>query len=274
MTLKDGIKLDTAGGITTLRFRALDSCAHGFSTRTGGVSSVPFSSLNMGFNRPEPRENILENYRRFCSANGLDFHSLVLAAYAHGTNVEKVEKSDMGRGIDPDLPPLPDCDGIVTNDPDVTLLTLHADCLAYFVFDPVHRAIGLAHAGWRGTLGGVGRNVIESMRMHYGTDPKDCVVCIGPGICGDCYEVGDDVADEFEAEYGAGVVVRYEDRNPHIDITAASRLQFIRCGVPEASVHTAGLCTYESEELFFSYRRDGKIHGKTGAMCAYMRLRP
>ena len=264
---------DTKNGITTLRFASLSGCDHGFSTRAGGVSDTPFAALNMGFNRPEPRENIIENYHRFCAANGLEFESMVLAAYAHGTNVEVITKNDRGRGIDPDLPPLNTCDGLVTNDPDTVLLTLHADCLAYFVFDPVHQAIGLAHAGWRGTLGRIGRNLIETMSKNYGTFARDVLVGIGPGICGECYEVGEDVADSFEAEYGASVVTRFAESNPHIDITAASRLQFSECGVPAENISTADCCTHENESLFFSYRRDGKIWGKTGAMCAYMRLR-
>lgn len=265
----------TNGGIATLSFPDITAlgCNHGFSTRTGGVSGVPFDSLNMGFNRPEPRENILENYARFAKANGLDMNSFVLAAYEHGLNVEIVDSSDCGRGFLPDKPALPPCDGLVTDDPNVTLLTLHADCQAYFVFDPKHRAIGLAHAGWRGVLGRIGRNLITKMQNCYGSDPADIIVGIGPGICPRCFEVGDDVLRMFESEYGESVISgsKFPDKG-YVDLVLSSRLQFRDCGVPPHSIFDSGYCTYEHPEYFFSYRRDSKQWEKTGAMCAYMAL--
>ena len=263
---------DGVGIVTSRLFESLGVC-HGFTTRYGGVSEPPLDSLNLGFNRPESRETVTENYKRLCRAYDLNFDKLVLVSYVHGNNVREVTRADCGRGIKQDLPPLPDCDGIVTNDPEVVLFTLHADCSAFFLFDLKNKAIGLSHAGWRGTYGRIGQKLIEKMHECYGTDPCDVYAVISPCICGKCYEVEKKIGDMFVAEFNDEKIMR-EHENPekaYIDIRLAAEDGFLQAGVLPEHIGHIPCCTYERDELFYSYRRDGR--GKTGAMGAFLTLK-
>ena len=173
-------------GLYTLpSLERLSGFDHGFTARSGGVSEGYFASLNLSFSRPENRDNVMENFRIFCRAAEIPFDTMVMDNYEHGTNVIKVDRTDMGKGYL--LDPLPPCDGLVTNDPSVTLITGHADCMAFYFVDPVRRCIGLAHAGWRGALGRIGSRVVERMTQEYGSDPRDILAGVGPSICPDCF---------------------------------------------------------------------------------------
>ncbi|MEA5047766.1 MAG: peptidoglycan editing factor PgeF [Eubacteriales bacterium] len=242
---------------------------HGFSARGGGVSEGFFASLNLSFTRPENRENVMENYRRFCSAAGIPFETMVMDNYEHGTTVLCVDRRDAGKGYL--LDPLPGCDGLVTNDPAITLITGHADCMAFYFVDPVKRCIGLAHAGWRGALGRIGANVVETMQKRFGTDPKDVVACIGPSICPNCFEVGQNVAESFRAGFpNTPCVLDHFGERPHVDLWMVAARQFIDAGVLPEHISAFGVCTMETPRLY-SHRRD---HGNTGGMAAYLRILP
>lgn len=248
---------------------ALDCVQHGFSARSGGVSKGSFSSMNLSFTREEERENVLKNYALFCSANGIPVESMVLDSFEHGTTVLRVDRADCGRGYS--RPPLPPCDGLVTDDPAVTLFTGHADCMAFYAVDPVRRCIGLAHAGWRGALSRMGKNLIEKMVSEYHSDPGDIIAAVGPSICPDCFEVGDDVAELFSAAY-PGLDCRFyneKTHKAHIDLWRVAEQQFWEAGVLPAHIFLSGVCTVEDERLF-SFRRS---KGPTGGMAAFLRLK-
>lgn len=242
---------------------------HGFTARSGGVSEGFFSSLNLSFTRPENRDNVLENYRRFCRAAQIPFENMVMDSYAHETTVLCVDARDAGKGYLSD--PLPSCDGLVTNDPSVTLITGHADCMAFFVIDPVRRCIGLAHAGWRGALGRIGAKVVSALTEQFGSNPADLVVGVGPSICPDCFEVGQNVAEEFERAFpGLPCVLECAGERPHVDLWMVAAHQFFEAGVPPEHISLSGVCTMETARLY-SHRRD---EGRTGGMAAYLRILP
>lgn len=269
-SLKRGARLRFVNGIgiyTSPALSALDGFDHGFSTRTGGVSKGFFASLNLSFTRPENRENVMENYRLFSKAAGYPFDKMVMDNYAHETTVLKVNASDAGKGYLRD--PLPSCDGLVTNDPSITLITGHADCMAFYCIDPVRRCIGLAHAGWRGALGRIGTNLVGKMREYYGTDPSDVFACVGPSICADCFEVGRNVAEEFaDAFSDIPCVISREGEKAHVDLWMVACKQFTEAGVPIGHISLFDVCTMETP-LLYSHRRD---KGKTGGMAAYLRI--
>ncbi len=172
-------------GIYTLpAFSARPEIDHGFSARIGGVSKPPFTGLNLSFTHDE-RADVMENYRRFSRGAGFPEDSMVMDSYEHGITVLQVDRKDRGRGYTRES--LPACDGLITDDPEVTLITGHADCMAFYFFDPVKRAIGLCHAGWRGALGRIGGNVIAQMQKAYGSDPRDMLCGVGPSICPKCW---------------------------------------------------------------------------------------
>ena len=242
---------------------------HGFTARSGGVSEGYFASLNLSFTRPENRENVMENYRIFCRAAQIPFDSMVMDNYEHGTTVIRVDRADAGRGYLID--PLPACDGLVTNDPAITLITGHADCMAFYFVDPVKRCIGLAHAGWRGALGRIGARVVERMVSEYGSNPADIIAGVGPSICPDCFEVGDNVAAEFAQAFAdLPCVLPQEGARPHVDLWMIACAQFVEAGVLPEHISLFDVCTMTTPRLY-SHRRD---RGNTGGMAAYLRILP
>ena len=255
-------------GIYTLpALERLKGFDHGFSARSGGVSEGGFASLNLSFTRPEQRENVMENYRRFCRAAEIPFDRMVMDNYAHETTVLRVDAADAGKGYL--LDPLPSCDGLVTNDPSITLITGHADCMAFYVADPVKRCIGLAHAGWRGALGRIGAGVIAELTKHYGSNPADLIVGIGPSICPDCFEVGQNVAQAFaDAFPGLPCVLEIPGHRPHVDLWMVAVSQCLEAGALPEHISLFGVCTAQTPRLY-SHRRD---QGNTGGMAAYLRL--
>lgn len=260
---------DMGNEVGLYRLPSFESCKgidHGFTAKTGGVSTGPFASLNLSFTRPEQRENVMENYRIFAKAASIPWESMVMDNYEHGTTILRVDGNDCGKGYLFD--PLPSCDGLVTNDPSVTLITGHADCMAFFFYDPVKKAIGLCHAGWRGALARIGSNVVKQMTASYGSEPKDILAGVGPSICPRCFEVGDDVAEQFEEAFPS-CPLRGTNRKGKatVDLWQVALCQFTESGILPEHVELMGVCTMEDERLY-SYRRDGR----TGGMAAYLRL--
>ncbi len=255
-------------GIYTLPvFSAQAGIDHGFSARTGGVSGGEFASLNLSFTRSEDHDNVMENYRIFCRAAGIPVPSMVMDHYEHGTVVLPVTQADCGRGYTRE--PLPLCDGLVTADLGVTLMTGHADCMAFYFYDPVTRCIGLCHAGWRGALNRIGVNVVRTMRELTGADPKNILCGVGPGICPKCFEVGTDVAEDFSRAYPLCALIGQNERgNPTVDLWQVAVCQFAEAGIPYANMSLMGACTFEDLRLY-SHRRE---KGRTGGMTAYLRL--
>lgn len=238
--------------------------AHGFTARTGGVSQPPYTSLNLSFIHDD-RDKVLENYHRLACAAGFPEGSMVMDNYEHGTTVFIVGKEEVGKGHT--LPPLPPCDGLVTAEPGVTLITGHADCMAFFFYDPVKQIIGLCHAGWRGALGRIGSQVVKKM-CTLGSDPKDILAGVGPSICPKCFEVGEDVAQMFEQAFPNCPLRGVNEKgNPTIDLWQVALCQFMESGVLPEHVSLMGVCTRETDRLY-SYRREGR----TGGMAAYLRL--
>jgi len=267
-----GAKFRYVGGVGIYTLPAIERLAgfdHGFTAKSGGVSEGCFASLNLSFTRPENRDNVMENYRIFCRAAEIPFESMVMDNYEHGTTVLKVDRTDAGKGYLTD--PLPPCDGLVTNDPAVTLITGHADCMAFYFIDPVKRCIGLAHAGWRGALGRIGAKVVERMAAEYGSDPSDIIAGVGPSICPDCFEVGDNVAQEFAQGFpDLPCVLPRENARPHVDLWMIACEQFVEAGVLPEHISLFDVCTMTTPRLY-SHRRD---KGNTGGMAAYLRILP
>ena len=195
----DHMREVTKSGVTYLTFPVLDATGivtHAFSTRMGGVSEGWYSTMNFSFTRGDNREHVLENYSRMAAALGVDREKMVLTWQTHTTNIRVVSADDLGKGVVKDRD-YRDIDGLLTNMPGVTLVTFFADCVPLYFVDPKHHAIGLAHSGWRGTVNRMGEKMIHAMKQEYGTVPEDLICCVGPSICSDCYEVGEDVADNF-----------------------------------------------------------------------------
>ncbi len=228
-----------------LRIRELDDPAfvHGFSTLALGTVGLTHA--------PDPLP-VLASRRAFARAVGIGDQPLTTAGAVHGSTVAPVdEPKEVVQGVD----------GLITNSKGVALFATYADCYPIVLWDPVKRAAGLAHAGWRGTVAGVARAAVKGMHDEYGSDPGSLRAGIGPGICGRCYEVGGEVASQFDARFltsGSG------DRFL-LDLAAANRAQLEEVGVSD--VHVLGLCTKETDFLP-SHRRtpDGTRFGAIVAL--------
>lgn len=268
-------KINEKRGVEYLTFPFLERfpfAVHAFSTRVGGVSRGEFSSMNLCFGRGDPDENVRENYRRFCAAAGFDAASLVLSAQDHRTFVRRVGKNDRGVGIwkprDRES-----VDGLITNEPGVTLVTGYADCVPLYFVDARKRACGLSHAGWRGTAAGMGAATVRAMEREFGSRPEDLFILIGPSIGPCCFEVDSPVRDAFAALKVPDPSSLFTDDGNgkyHVDLWEANRRVLISAGVPEENIRISGLCTKCNGNLLFSHRASGE---KRGGLAAFLALR-
>ncbi|WP_442913760.1 peptidoglycan editing factor PgeF, partial [Lacrimispora sp.] len=206
---------------------------HGFSTKFGGVSQGKFATMNFTFTRGDNPKHVLENYSRMGKALGVDVNRMVLSYQTHTTNVRLVTEEDAGKGIIKERD-YEDVDGLITNVPGITLVTFYADCVPLYFLDPVHRAIGLSHSGWRGTVKRMGEVTVKKMAEAFGTKAEDVIACIGPSICKDCYEVGSEVAQEFmkgfDKKHWGNILSEKEDGKYLLDLWRANEIVLLGTG--------------------------------------------
>jgi YfiH family protein len=225
---------------------------HGFPERAGGVSTGLRASLNLGKRWGDDEQNVEQNRRLLAAHAGYDPEQLQATKHVHGTAVWKVGEPS---------PEPAEFDGLVTDRPGPVLGAFAADCIPIVFADPVARVIGAAHAGWRGTVGGVAANVVTRM-VELGASPSQICVALGPSIGPECFEVGPEVVEQFRAAFGdvPGMVVQGPKKD-HIDLRVASRAVLERAGIAPAHIDDRPPCTKCEAERFFSYRRDGKDGG-------------
>ena len=266
------MELTLPQGVGVLRFagwKDLDFVNHAFTTRIGGVSEGQFASMNLGFNRGDEENRVAENYRRFCAAAGFDPDSLVCGAQDHHINIRRVGKEQRGIGIwrEKDMDSI---DGLCTDDSSVTLVIYCADCVPLYFVDPEHHAIGLAHAGWRGTAAGMAKAMTERMALEFSTRPEALRVAIGPSIGKECFEVDEPVALEFLKLPQAEKFVTGPHRDKyHVDLWECNRQFLLSAGVKEEHITVGQVCTMCESDLIFSHR---KTRGQRGSNCAMLAL--
>lgn len=245
---------------------------HGFSTRKGGVSTGIFSSMNLNFKRGDDPDAVLENYRRMAAALNMRVEDMVLSDQTHTTNVRVITEEDRGKGI---LRPqdYSDVDGMITNVPGIVLVTSYADCVPLYFVDPVRKAIGLSHSGWKGTVGHIGQKTVWKMHEVYGSEPKDIVAAIGPSICQSCYEVSDDVAEAFRANFtadeAADILLDKGNGKYQLDLWKANWYVLTDAGILPEHLSVTDLCTACHPNLLWSHR---KTNGQRGGLSAFLSL--
>lgn len=244
---------------------------HGFSTRLGGVSQGCYASMNLSFTRGDDEAAVRENYHRIAKSIGVKCENMVLSQQTHTTNVRVVTEKDKGKGI---VTPLDytDVDGMVTNIPGICLVTFYADCVPLYFVDPVQKAIGLSHSGWRGTVGKIGKETIRKMEEQYGSDPKDILVAVGPSICKDCYEVSEDVILEFQKNfkerYWKDLFYRKENGKYQLDLWKANEIIFKESKILPEHIAVTNVCTHCNSEILYSHRTSGDRRGNLAAFLA------
>lgn len=245
---------------------------HGFSTRKGGVSTGIFSSMNLNFKRGDDPDAVMENYRRMAAALNMRVEDMVLSDQTHTTNVRVITEEDRGKGI---LKPqdYSDVDGMITNVPGIVLVTSYADCVPLYFVDPVRKAIGLSHSGWKGTVGHIGQKTVWKMHEVYGSEPKDIVAAIGPSICQSCYEVSDDVAEAFRANFtadeAADILLDKGNGKYQLDLWKANWYVLTNAGILPEHLSVTDLCTACHPDLLWSHR---KTNGQRGGLSAFLSL--
>jgi len=265
---------DKHDGVGVRRFESLeglDGVVHGVSTRAGGVSDGAFASLNVGLHVGDEAEAVVENRRRLCEAVGVPLGSLVAGAQVLGNAVAWVTEADRGRGATDQATALPDTDALITDSPGVSLLAFSADCPLIAIVAPQSRAIGLAHASRRGTLGGIAARTVRAMERLLRCDPAEMLAAIAPSIGPCCYEVGDEVvAETHRVLSDADRFVTRCDGRPHLDLWGANVAQLAEAGVPADQIELAGVCTRCNPDTYFSYRASG---GRTGRFALLLGMR-
>lgn len=251
-------------------FDALPYVRHGFSTRLGGVSTGIYESMNLSFTRGDDAAAVSENFRRFAKAVGVRAEDIVVSAQTHLTEVRRVGADDRGRGITRDRG-YTDVDGLITNEPYVVLCTQYADCVPLFFVDPVHHAVGMSHAGWKGTAAGIGAVTVRRMAEEFGTSPADLLCAIGPSIGPCCFEVDAPVWEVFAALPCADATCFTEDGGGkyHVDLWEINRRILMGTGVSPDHITVTDLCTRCHPDALWSHRATG---GKRGSLAGLIAL--
>ncbi len=277
-------------GVLYFTFPALSEIPfvlHGFSSRAGGVSEGVLSSMNLSFTRGDDPERVRENFRRIAGAIGFSPEDMVFSYQTHTTNVRVMTEKDRGKGWSRERD-YRDVDGMITDVPGLVLTGFFADCVPLYFVDPIHRAIGLSHSGWRGTVHDIAGNTVSAMRESFGTDPADLICAVGPSICQDCYEVSEDVIGEVRENYPKALwprlfheksrgtadassrACRTEYAKFQLNLWETCRQNLLRAGVLPEHIAVTDLCTCCNPDLFFSHRAS---HGKRGNLAAFIAIR-
>lgn len=258
-------------GVPYLTFPILDDTGlvvNGFSTKEGGVSEGKFATMNFTFTRGDNPDHVMENYRRMAAALGVDEKRMVLSYQTHTTNVRMITEEDAGKGIVRERDYM-DVDGLITNVPGITLVTFYADCVPLYLLDPVHKAIGLSHSGWRGTVNRMGRVTVQAMSEAYGSKPEDLIACIGPSICQDCYEVGGEVAEKFREAFDKKDWPELLEEKEHgkyqLNLWRANEIIFLEAGIRQERLQITDICTHCNPKHLFSHRTCGNERGNLAA---------
>lgn len=238
---------------------------HGFSTRLGGVSKGCWTSMNISITRGDDPEDVEINKERIAGAIGVHKEDFTYTHQTHTTNVARVMPEDKGRHF-------METDGLVTNVLGICLVTFYADCVPLFFVDPVKKAIGLSHSGWRGTVGKMGKVTVEKLVKEFGSDPKDILAAIGPSICQDCYEVSEDVIERFKEAFDASLweelFYKKENGKYQLNLWRANEAVFEEAGILKEHMAVTNLCTHCNPDLLFSHRTTGNARGNLSAFLA------
>jgi len=278
---------DIQNGLTALRFETLpgnrlDALV---STRTGGLSTGPYASLNLGLRVADDAPAVIENRRRFFEAYGLPLDRSVWCKQVHADGVTVVDAATVAvrpdgrqdRGAFDEDSIITDTDALVTNRVGVPLCVTLADCVPVVLYDAEHHAVGLAHAGWGGTVARITSRTVDVMRERYGTAPRALLSAIGPSIGPDHYEVGDDVIRRARAAHceDAGQILRNRaDGKALFDLWEANVIDLMAAGVPRKHIELSRISTVDNLDMFYSHRFETRgEHKQTGRFVTVAMLR-
>jgi len=238
-----------------------ENIIHFSSTRIGGVSSNILESLNLGYTVNDNPKSVTQNLDSLARSLGFEKDKMVSPKQTHSKNIGIVNSTK-------DI--FPDTDALITNKPGVCIFIRTADCVPILLYDPINKALAAIHSGWKSTIQKISKHTIELMQKEFGTEPKNLIAGIGPSIGPKVYEVGAEVADLFQKQFGMDhIVIPKKNSNKYLlNLWKVNKQILIESGMQESQIEIAEICTYANSELFYSARRDGVKTGRhaTGIM--------
>lgn len=245
----------------------LPGVVQGITTRRGGVSRPPYDSLNMGLQVGDSADDVRANRLRLWADLCFEEENVAMAEQVHGDAVALITQGGET--------PQAGADALITSTPGMLLMMLFADCVPIYIVDPLNRAVGLAHSGWRGTVANITGKTMQAMTSEFGSQPRACLAAVGPSIGGESYEIGRDVADQFRhmtsLRAGSAVFPRNEFTGTYtLNLRQVIYSQLLSAGFRADYIAVSDEDTYRNSREFFSYRRDG---ASTGRMAAFLGMR-
>lgn len=258
--------------LTFKHFENFDFLIHAFSTRMGGVSEGCYKSMNLSFSQGDKEESVEKNYNILFSVLGLNINKIAMTNQIHDNFIKVIKESDINSGeLKSNIHY--ETDGLITNVPGVALVTYHADCPAIFIVDPLRKVIGLAHAGWKGTVKEIAGNLVNSFVKNYNSLPQDLICAIGPAISGDCFEVSEDILPHFKSLNLDDKLYLVPSKIPgkaNVDLLEVNKQILVQSGVKESNIIKSDVCTKCYHDLLFSHRAMGKNRGTNAAIMSML----
>ena len=259
------------GYLTFKNLEKLGFLKHCFSTRLGGVSLGQYKSMNLSYSQGDEPKNVDENYRLFCDALGFNIEKLFITSQVHGSEIKCISENDIKPGSLNNRK-FAGVDGFITDVPGVVLATFHADCSAIFMADSVKKVVGVAHAGWKGTVKKIAKSLADKFIFKYGSSPENIICALGPAIGQCCFEVSVDILPEFEKLGIPQTYLKISDKNSgkaNIDLLEVNKQILLKEGLREENIVKSDVCTKCNHDLLFSHRA---TNGKRGGSAAFITL--
>ncbi|MFQ3545827.1 peptidoglycan editing factor PgeF [Halobacillus rhizosphaerae] len=247
-------------------FNNTENLIAGITTRKDGFSKPPFHSFNLGLHVPDEYSAVLKNRKQLAMDLNVPLTQWVMGEQVHQTKIKVITPEDLGKGVLDHDTAVKGVDGLITNIPDVLLTAFYADCVPLYFLDEQTRWIGIAHAGWKGTVQGMAQHMIEKFNK-LGADLSTLKMVIGPSIGFNQYEVDEQVINQVPAEFREEAAISLSEGKYLLDLKKLNQAIAVKAGLADDNISMTGYCTYEEEDLFFSHRRD---HGSTGRMLGYI----
>lgn len=251
-------------GLVFYKFDSFDDRAvdHAIFSRKGGSSKGPYASMNVGGTNGDDPNAVLANHEKLFKVFGRPYSSRFDVWQVHG---KTIVFGDAPRPPEKKHPP---ADGIFTDKPEVTLIMRFADCVPLVFHDPVQKVVGIVHAGWQGTLLRIGAEAVSAIQQHYGSVAADLRVGLGPSICGKCYQVGEEVRQQFLKAWGdeADQFFTKQDAGLYLDLWGANEWVLLQAGVKQ--IENSSFCTAENLEAWYSYRKEKGVTGRFAVVIA------
>lgn len=250
----------------------------GFTTRNDGYSKEPYNWLNIGLHVGDEAISVIDNRKRLTSQLGWEFNAWTCGEQVHGNQVAVITEQERGKGSTSMEDTIKGVDGLVTDKKDILLTSFYADCVPLYFFDPTKEVIGLAHAGWKGTVSAIALEMVETMKKVFHCEPNHILAAIGPSIGQCCYEVNDVVIQKIISLWNElklpqnvynEVVSMISDEKALINLKEINRQIMIKAGIMASHIEISNWCTSCNTDKFFSYRAE---NGKTGRMASWIGL--